>query len=65
MSWNCKGAKSKGFRTLVKDLCAMHSVSFLILLETQISGSVAYGVISKLGFDGTAKVDAVGRSGGI
>lgn len=65
ISWNCRGTKAKGFRGLVKDLCALHSASFLILLETQLSGVSADKIIDDIGFDGHAKVDATGRSGGI
>ncbi|OIW20129.1 hypothetical protein TanjilG_01902 [Lupinus angustifolius] len=35
------------------------------MVETQISGEKADKVISKLGFDGIAKIDAWGRSGGV
>ncbi|XP_019451752.1 PREDICTED: uncharacterized protein LOC109353844 [Lupinus angustifolius] len=65
MSWNCMGTNARGFSRLIKDIKGLYSISFLILLETQISGEKAEKVICKLGFDGVAKVDARGRSGGI
>ena len=63
--WNCRGTKAKGFRGLVKDLVNSHSVSMLILLETQVSGAIADNIIKGIGFDGISKVDDVGRAGGI
>src|ERR1044072_8801018 len=65
LCWNCRGTKSKGFRSLIRDISSMYSVSLLILVETQVSGTVADNIISNLGNDSYAKVDAVGRSGGI
>lgn len=63
--WNSRGAGSKVFLHIAKDIVHCHKVDLLVILETHISGSKAYGVISCLGFSGSAKVDVVGFSRGI
>ncbi|CAL0312871.1 unnamed protein product [Lupinus luteus] len=47
------------------DFRRIYSVSFLILVETQISGTKADKVMRILGFDDSQKVDACRRAGGI
>lgn len=63
--WNCRGAGNRRFSGLIKDYIRMYKLSFLALLEPRISGTRADTVIEKLGFDGIAREEAVGFSGGI
>ncbi|XVE93925.1 hypothetical protein REPUB_Repub01dG0236100 [Reevesia pubescens] len=60
-----KGAGSVKFKRYVKELIIVNKVDLLIIVEPRISGETADKVIKQLGFDGFAKVDAVGFSGGI
>ncbi|XVF28490.1 hypothetical protein REPUB_Repub15cG0033500 [Reevesia pubescens] len=59
------GAGSLDFLRHVRELIRAHRVNILIIVEPRISGSNADRVIRKLKFDGVAKVDARGFSGGI
>lgn len=63
--WNCRGALSKGFPRLVKDLISYYHIDIMILLEPRCSGDKAEKVIGKIGFNSSWRVEAVGYSGGI
>lgn len=65
LTWNCRGAGNPRFPGLIKDCIRLYNVCFFALLEPRISGQRAANVINRLGFDGEARVDAVGFSGGI
>ncbi|KAF2324837.1 hypothetical protein GH714_017886 [Hevea brasiliensis] len=56
---------SKGFHIVTKDFIKRYCVSFLVLLETRISGIQADKSISKLGFDFSYRVEARRSSSGI
>lgn len=63
--WNCRGAGNSRFPGLIHNYVRIYNLYFLALLEPRISGSRADRVIDKLDFDGIARVDAIGFSGGI
>ncbi|RYR59514.1 hypothetical protein Ahy_A05g025407 [Arachis hypogaea] len=63
--WNCRGASSKFFHSLIRDLRKEYSANFTILLEPQISGSRGVRIRNNIGFDSSFIVEANGRSGGI
>lgn len=63
--WNCRGTGNSRFPGLIKDYVHMYKLSFLALLEPRISGIRVDKVIEKLGFDGIAREEAIGFSGGI
>ena len=53
--WNCKGASSKGFASLMKDISAEYEASFVVLLETHVSSEKAKKIISRFPFHGSCK----------
>lgn len=63
--WNCKGAGKRNFPGLIRNCVRMYKLCFLAILEPRISGRCAEKVIDRLGFDGAARVEAIGFSGGI
>lgn len=65
LAWNYRGVGNRRFPALINDCIRMYNICFLALLEPCISGQCAEDVIRRLGFDGVARVDAVGFSGGI
>nr|KYP30980.1 Retrovirus-related Pol polyprotein LINE-1 [Cajanus cajan] len=65
ISWNCRGAGSKGFATLVNDLVKEYNVGIICLLETHISGSQAQRVIKRIKLDKCFMVEARGQAGGL
>lgn len=62
---NVRGAGSRTFPHLIRDLRSRHGLDAVILLETRLSGSKADHVICGMGFLQSFKYDAVGFSGGI
>lgn len=52
LCWNCRGAASKGFTPLLRDMKMEFFFSFLILLETHVSGRRAANIVKRFGFDG-------------
>ncbi|CAL2226101.1 unnamed protein product [Prunus armeniaca] len=65
MVWNVRGAGSKKFPGITKDLVKIHKIKILVILEPRISGNTALNVIKKLGFSKYHVVDANGFSGGL
>ena len=63
--WNVRGAVSSDCKRNIKELVRSHKIEILIIAEPRISDRKADRVIRSLRFDGHAKVDAVGFSGGI
>lgn len=63
--WNCRGTASKGFVGLVKDMKREYSASFIALLETHSSGTVAKRIAKRIGFENQFIKDARGQAGGI
>ncbi|CAL8132773.1 unnamed protein product [Prunus armeniaca] len=60
-----RGAGSKKFPGIMKDLVKIHKIEMLVILEPRISGNTALNVIKKLGFSKYHVVDANGFSGGL
>jgi hypothetical protein len=52
ISWNCRGIGSKGFKTLVKDICREYNSSMIFLLETHAKEEKALCWAKKFGLDG-------------
>ncbi|RYR06916.1 hypothetical protein Ahy_B05g074233 [Arachis hypogaea] len=63
-AWNCKGAASKAFPSIIRDLRQEYKANFFILLETHVSGTRGKQIRDKMGFDKSCVVDAIGHSGG-
>lgn len=63
--WNCRGAGKSRFPGLIRDYVRLYKLSFLAILESRISGDRTDHVLSRLGFDGIARSDAIGFAGGI
>ncbi|XP_028777441.1 uncharacterized protein LOC114734096 [Neltuma alba] len=60
-----RGAGSRSFPTLIRDIVAKFRVDILGLVEPRISGNRADNVVKKLGFSHWIRVEASGFSGGI
>jgi len=65
MIWNCRGANSNHFCSLVLNYKRIHNFNVLAVVETRVSGLIADRVIGKLKLENSVRVEAVGRSGGI
>lgn len=65
IAWNCRGAGRKSFLGLIKDLRIKYEASFVILLESHVSGRRAQDIIKRMGFDGHFVSDTQQHSGGI
>ena len=63
--WNCKGAMKPQFRKTVMDLVECHSLIFMVITETRLSGARVEEIIETLPFDGVAVADTTGFVGGI
>lgn len=49
--WNCRGPAAKGFTNLIRDMRFDYNFSFLILVETHLSGTNANCLFKRLNFD--------------
>lgn len=63
--WNCRGAGKRNFHSSINDYKRIYRLCFIAILEPRISGDRADLVLSKLNFDGQARLDPIGNSGGI
>ena len=63
--WNCTGARKKISPSLIEDMKRHYKASFVVLMETRISGVRAAKVVQKLDFDGHFMVEAEGFTGDI
>lgn len=63
--WNCRGTASKGFAGLIKDMKRDYSASFIALLETHTSGTLAMRIAKRTGFENQFIKDPRGQAGGI
>ena len=63
--WNCQGAASKKFCSVVNSLIEIHKPEMLMLLEPRISGIKAELLIHFLKFNHSYRVEALGYYGGI
>lgn len=50
LSWNCRGAGSKSFPRIFKDLIKKYNMNVMGLFGTRISGEKAEKVVRRLGF---------------
>ncbi|XP_028773909.1 uncharacterized protein LOC114730961 [Neltuma alba] len=64
-SWNCRGAGSRSFPILIRDIVTKFKVDILCLEEPRVSGNRADNVVKRLGFSHWIRVEASGYSGGI
>lgn len=65
LCWNCRGTTAKGFSSLIRDLMMGFHFSFLVLVESHLSGPNATKVSNNLGFDSRFVQEATGQSSGI
>lgn len=64
-SWNYRGARTRTFPRLVKELRKNYGVQALIIIEPRVSSKRADTIVAKLGYDKSHRVEVVGFSGGI
>lgn len=64
LSWNGRGAVSKGFFRILNDLLCTHQ-TILFLMEARVHSSRAQRIINLGGFNGFVPAEARGFSGGI
>ena len=62
---NCQGALKPSFQNHVRDLVQNHDLVVMIIMETQIGGDQARGIIDKLPFDGAIHTETIGFAGGL
>ncbi|XP_020203003.1 uncharacterized protein LOC109788639 [Cajanus cajan] len=65
LTWNCRGAGSRGFSSLMNDLIKEYNIGMLCLMETHISGEKALRVINRISLDKSFLVHANGQAGGL
>lgn len=63
--WNSRGAASKGFAAVLRELRLRYKVDLVVILEPRISGSPATRIIKNWGFKHSFRMEAEGFSGGI
>ncbi|KAI9100326.1 hypothetical protein K1719_024544 [Acacia pycnantha] len=63
--WNSRGATSKGFAAVLRDMKRRYRLDLVVILEPRISGNPASKVIKNWGFKHSVRMEAVGFSGGI
>ncbi|KAI9108878.1 hypothetical protein K1719_020183 [Acacia pycnantha] len=63
--WNVRGACGPNFYQNIKLACSRNNPCLVVLSETKCERVEKLQCVSKLGFDGTACVPSVGRSGGL
>ncbi|XP_028797766.1 uncharacterized protein LOC114753260 [Neltuma alba] len=63
--WNCQGAASNKFHTVLKSLLQGFKPAIIALVEPRISGYKADKVIQKLNYPNSHRVESEGFSGGI
>lgn len=51
MTWNCQGAASKEFMSMLKNFVKHNKHDIIVLLEPKILGILADKVCNKVGFD--------------
>lgn len=65
LCWNCRGAASKGFPGLVRDLVSRYKADICFLCEPRVSGRKAKSIVRRCGWKCVEVVEAVGFSGGL
>lgn len=63
--WNCRGAGSRSFPRMLRDITKKYGIQVMGLLETRISGTKANKVATASGFSNWLRVEATGFAGGI
>lgn len=63
--WNCRGARSDRFHRTFKQYMRDYQLEVVAVLEQRISGDSANGVIRKLNFNFSFRVEVDGFKGGI
>ncbi|KAI9084290.1 hypothetical protein K1719_033797 [Acacia pycnantha] len=63
--WNSRGAASKGFAAVLKELRCRYKVDLVVIVEPRVSGNPATRIIKNWGFKHSIRVEAEGFSGGI
>lgn len=58
--WNSRGAASRGFPRVCRDMCKHFSVDLFIILEPRCSGERAGKVITQMGFSNSWRWEAQG-----
>ncbi|KAI9127269.1 hypothetical protein K1719_001828 [Acacia pycnantha] len=65
LEWNSRGAASKSFAAVLRDMKRRYRLDLVVILEPRISGNPASKVIKSWGFKHSVRMEAVGFSGGI
>ncbi|KAI9079330.1 hypothetical protein K1719_038731 [Acacia pycnantha] len=63
--WNSRGAASKGFAVVLKELRCRYKVDLVVIVEPRVSRNPATRIIKNWGFKHSIRVEAEGFSGGI
>lgn len=65
LAWNCRGARSPRFKSIVRDMIATHNPDILVILERRISGAIADSVCRSFPRFSYSRIEAVRFKGGI
>ncbi|KAL8138369.1 hypothetical protein V2J09_004370 [Rumex salicifolius] len=65
ITWNIQGAGSRDFMITLTEIIRIHNPAIVVLVETQLSGSLADKVCGRIGFDGRLRAEAIAFTGGI
>lgn len=63
--WNCRGAGSRTFPLMVKEIVKKNEIGVFCIIEPRISGLRADRMVRRLGFTNWIRLEASGFSGGI
>lgn len=64
-AWNCRGAGSKSFPRILREVVRKYDIKVMALMETRISDTRADRQVRELGFTNWIRVEATGFAGGI
>ena len=63
--WNCWGALSPSFQSIIHDMVQTHHLAIMIITETKVCGNRAKKISDRLPFDGAIHAYNIGFSRGL
>ena len=63
--WNCRGALSPYFQSIIHDMVQTHHPTIMIIMETKVCGNRAKEISDRLSFDGAIHANNIGFFGGL
>lgn len=63
--WNCRGAGSQRFCSILNNMIRMHNVDPLFIAEPKINSNKANETIKRINMQCIERVEVEGRSGGL